>query len=138
MFRKDAKMLHSEKITNSNAQFLSIDRSANCIDAVLYFLFLKDHRYHIAYIPSLDISGYGDNREEAEEMVLDALNTYFSNISDFTEDKLQDELTKYGWKKDKYRRNKFVGAYVDAQGVLKNFDLPDQTKISEELISISG
>lgn len=82
----------------------------------------KEGDVFIVYTPSLEISGYGNTKEEAKK-------SFDFNISQFCEDlyllntKNRDTLlTDLGWSKVKYKNKNYSKAYIDNEGVLKNFD----------------
>ena len=91
-----------------------------------------DHGHVVAYIPSLDISAYGPTKSEAFKMLFkDVLPDFFENLLKLSEVKVSKELAKYGWKRGSIlRKNYSNSAFVDAKGILQNFNLPSETQIS--------
>jgi len=76
--------------------------------------------YSICYSPSLEVSGYGKTKKEAQE-------SFDLNMSVFCEDVLKLKtiqqhalLRDLGWESKKYARKQFSKAYVDENGVLQN------------------
>lgn len=59
---------------------------------VMYF---EEDGVQIAYIPVLDISGYGQNHEEAMQSLTVALDDYFSYT--INKNTLLDDLKAHGW-----------------------------------------
>ncbi len=127
------------KVSAQNGpQILKIHPSKEKIDAILTFYYFEDHSHHIAYIPALDISGYGDTKYESHKMACDILEEVFISLSSLSNSAIHSELKKYGWSKAKYSSKKFIGSYIDKEGVLRNFNLSEKTEISEELLSVGG
>ncbi len=89
----------------------------------------KDTNQHIAYAPSLEISGYGNTQQQAEEMLLESVNSFFMQLLDLSIGQLNEMLKNYGWKKDRLRNKDFSKAFVDISGDLNNFNIEkDQIK----------
>lgn len=82
----------------------------------------KESGVFIVYSPSLEVTGYGNTKEEAEK-------SFEFNVSQFCEDlyllnsKSRDViLTDLGWSKVKFKNKNYSKAYIDNEGVLQNFD----------------
>jgi len=108
-------------------------RRAKCRLWVMYFM---DHGQHVAYIPSFQVTGYGDSQDEAMHMVFDdVLSDVFEHLVEMTPDHIAKELAKYGWKHDKvFKKNYSKAAYVDKDGILKDFNLPKDTEITSRYV----
>jgi hypothetical protein len=67
----------------------------NSIKVQLALMLFEEEGVPIAYIPALDISGYGATEQEAKESLEHSLNEYFS----YTTNKktLFDDLISHGW-----------------------------------------
>jgi hypothetical protein len=85
----------------------------------------KDTNQIVAYLPSFNISGYGESKEKAFEMVKFSLDDLFEKLSSLSLNKLREELARYGWKKDIFRNKEFSKTFVDIEGNLKNFNAVD-------------
>jgi len=91
----------------------------------------KDTRQMVIYVPALDLSGYGETEEKAEEMVKFSIQDYFDYLMKFPANKVKSELAKYGWKKNPIKSTEFSHAYVDICGNLKNFNaVGDKVEVS--------
>ena len=62
-------------------------------------LLITEGKYHIAYIPSLNITAHAKNEEEAEIRVKKAVNMFFETWA--KKGSLDEKLIKLGWKKSK-------------------------------------
>ncbi len=76
----------------------------------------------VIYVPSLELTGYGESEEKAEEMLRFSLNEYFEYLLKLSPDKMNRELSVLGWKHSKVKNKEFSKAYVDMKGDLKNFN----------------
>lgn len=123
--------LQTEKI-----QINHRDKSAQMVINVADFV---DHGHVVVYAPSLNISAYGETKDEALKMLFEeVLVDYFHNLFQLTESELTKELAKYNWKRSKILRKRFSNsAYVDSEGILKNFNLPKETLINQRQMSPS-
>ena len=90
---------------------------------VFGYLFLdKDTQSHVVYVPSLDISGYGNTIDEAHDMVKFCIKEYMIELSKLPLRKIHLELFKLGWSKKKFHTKilspNFVPAHkLDEQGI---------------------
>lgn len=98
----------------------------------------EDHGHHIAYISSLNLSGYGNTPQEALEMLMKVVVSDFcENILSLPEYMITEEMEKLGWKRGKLLRKTFsTSAYVDKEGILRNFNLSPDTKVSESVLQV--
>lgn len=124
-------MVQSEKI--------QIDFRHKSVQMVINVADFVDHGHVVVYAPSLNISAYGETKDEAIKMLFEeVLVDYFHNLFQLTESELTKELAKYNWKRSKLLRKRFSNtAYVDSAGILKNFNLPKETPISQQQMSPS-
>ena len=82
----------------------------------------KDTGHYVAYAPSLEISGYGENPTEAIEMFSYSVNDLFERLLKMKKDDVAAELKRYGWKKHRYRNKDFSALRVDINGRLKDMN----------------
>jgi hypothetical protein len=77
----------------------NIDNTVMTLFNRMDLLIFKEKNIHFVYAPALDLSGYGNNKKEAEASFLITLKTFL----EFTSEKktLESELLKFGWKSDK-------------------------------------
>ncbi len=91
----------------------------------------KDTRQMVIYVPALDLSGYGEDEQKAEEMVKFSIQDFFDYLMQFPSTKVRTELAKYGWKNNPIKSKEFSHAYVDIRGNLKNFNaVGDKVEVS--------
>jgi hypothetical protein len=114
---------------------LHINKKNKNIDACLkvYKYIDKDTNHHVAYIPSLEISGYGKTKSECTDMLHFSLEEYFDILLSLSDDKLGVELRKFGWAKNKFKNKDYSKAYIDISGNLKDFAIPDT--VQEEILA---
>lgn len=112
----------------SKAEQLHINLHKRHVHArVTAFKFLdKDTKQTVIYIPSLELSGYGETIEKAREMVQFTIKDSFDFILDMPADELRSYLSNLGWKKTMFNKD-FSKAYVDGDGVLRNFNADEKT-----------
>ena len=90
----------------------------------------KSGEYWISLIPSLKVSGYGNSEEDSLEDLRYNLNIFCDDLFGLDRIKRQLELQKLGWSQSAIFKKKFSAAFVDKEGVLRNFDHPEQVKDS--------
>ncbi|TAE33468.1 MAG: hypothetical protein EAZ91_02320 [Cytophagales bacterium] len=124
----------------SNSQresFLEIDFVRRQVRlAVTGFTFL-DHEHTIIYLPSLNLSAYGNSQEEAKTMLSEVvLDDFCENLIALSPVEAREFLGDLGWAMDAGNGLNFSNsAFVDKDGILRNFDLPQDTPISEQVVS---
>jgi len=66
----------------------------------VYVASFIDNGQHIAYIPSLELSAYGESNEEAINMLFeDVVTDMVHNLFSLTPSEVTKEMKKYGWHK---------------------------------------
>lgn len=104
----------------------------NC--KVVGFSFLdKESKMHVMYIPSLDISGYGDTIEEADSMANECLKEYCDQLVKLSLKEITSEMIRLGWSKDKFHTKVFKPNF-NPEEILKEDGISDYktNKISLE------
>lgn len=98
----------------------------------------EDNGHFIAYIPSLNLSGYGDTEEEAINMLGDIVfEDFFENLFEQPENVIFEHLKKFGWTKGAFfTKDLSNNVHIDKEGILKNFNLSSETKITEKLVTV--
>lgn len=106
---------------------LRINRSAKNIKGRLaaFSWIDADTNQHVVYIPSLEITGYGENRNKAVEMLDFSVKEYLTSLIRLPKGQLEEELFKLNFKKNKFFNKEFSKAYVDLAGELQNFNAVD-------------
>jgi len=90
----------------------------------------RDTKQWVYYVPSLEISGYGENAEKAFLMLRESIDDFFGNLVMLPKDKLKEELAHWGWRRNKLRTKDYSRAYVDSDGDLKNFNADNVERLT--------
>jgi len=107
------------------------------VEALLRMVTFEDGDFQIAYIPSLNLSGYGNNEEDAVKMLCEVVvKDYLTSLSEMPESKVMTELREYGWKRlpflsKQLQNTKFFG--TDA--IKETFNLPAETQFHERFVT---
>lgn len=117
---------------------LRIDRNKGKISGSFRVLTFIDHGSRILYVPELNLSAYGDNKDEAFEMFEEVFEEFTKGLLSLSKKEMDMELAKYGFFPQKlaHKDFKFSGAFVDSSGVLKEFNLPEDTIVETQLATI--
>ena len=84
---------------------LKINKAKGKIHGTLQLHILEEGSNLIMYLPALELSSYGYNFQEANEMLKVVLDDYFSSLINRSTEQIHDELQKLGWTKHKiYKR----------------------------------
>lgn len=81
----------------------------------------KDTKQIIIYIPSLDISSYGETRTKAEEMLKESFDFFCRHIIALATTEVGKQLAALGWQKSFFAKQ-FSKLYVNENGQSKNFN----------------
>jgi len=88
------------------------------------FRFLdNDTKQFVIYIPSLEMSAYGNTEKEADEMIRFSIDELMKNLIKLPLDKINAELLSLGWKRNAFHNKEFSNAYVDGDGVLQGMNV---------------
>ncbi|MVN21380.1 hypothetical protein [Mucilaginibacter arboris] len=114
---------------------LNIKRgTARGVFSIAYF---EDHGHQIAYLPALNLTSYGNNKHEAIQMLDEVVDDYLDGLFSLPEPQVVSELQKLGWKRDPIFNKDFTAdAHIDREGILRNFNLPAETEIEQQLMSV--
>jgi len=82
----------------------------------------KDTRQIVFYIPSLELTGYGDTEAKAKKMLDFSIDQLCGYLIDLPPTKLEKTLKELGWKHSKIKTKQYSKAYVDTDGNLKQFN----------------
>lgn len=93
--------------------------------------------FWIFYTPALEISAYGDTQQESEKHFFNIyLPEFFNQLIEKPSEGIK-ELERLGWKKSKFFRKRFTSnAFVDRNGFLQQFDLPEDTHVIDKSIEV--
>lgn len=113
----EIKDLHPE-----DKNTLHISNNGGSAGICVYNFIDKDTKQFVAYSPALDISGYGETEEKAQEMMKFAIEDYIKYLTNLSIKEREKELYNLGWKKDRLKNKDYSRLYVDINGDLKNFN----------------
>ena len=119
-------------------QSLIINRISGTVTGEFRLFTIKENGHIILYLPAIGISGYGDSVLDAKNMLNESVHDYFKNLLLADEAVAMLDLQRYGWTKSIYKTKHFQNdTYVDANGVLNNFQLPEGTEIEESIAEMA-
>lgn len=97
----------------------------------------RDGDHIIAYIPSLNLSGYGPTKEEAYDMLLvDVADDFFENLLALDQSDIIAELTDSGWTRNSIVDTEFNAPYIDAQELIERLDMPKEKQVTQEYMKL--
>lgn len=82
----------------------------------------KDGDVFLLYTPSLGITAYGDDEEEAKKNMDHQMNLFCDDFFALNSTKKDLALKQLGWQKVKYHNKNYSKSFIDTNGVLQNFD----------------
>lgn len=104
---------------------------------VLKLIIFLDNNHFVSYCPALQLSGYGENEKEAKAMMKVSLDDFWRNLFQLPEHVVYETLRNLGWSQDRLFKKKFqASAYVDKDGILRDFNLSEETEIKEALLTV--
>jgi hypothetical protein len=93
----------------------------------------KEGEHFVTVSPSLLVSGYGANEEEAKQSFEENLRLFCEDFMKLIQSQRELELIKLGFSKVKFHNKDFSKAYLDDSGVLQGFEPGSlRTSILEE------
>ena len=116
---------------------LNIDLSKKTLKAQLNGIGFKENDSHIIYLPSLQISAYGDNFKEANEMVRSSIHEFSKNLMKLPESKINSILKDLGWIKHKFFKKRLSNlSETTFDDIKKEFNLPENTPVERIPIAV--
>lgn len=88
----------------------------------------KQGEFWVSYIPSLNISGYGETEEEAIKDMKYNLDVFCEDLFDASQEQREIYLKELGWNRHRHFNRQFSKSFVDENGGLRDFDNPEQVK----------
>jgi hypothetical protein len=93
----------------------------------------KEGEHFVTVSPSLLVSGYGANEEEAKQSFEENLRLFCEDFMKLIQSQRELELIKLGFSKVTFHNKDFSKAYIDDSGVLQGFEPGSlRTSILEE------
>lgn len=117
--------LRIEKTSNSGNDEIRVNRDGVSGRICINEFQDKDTLQYVYYCPSFEVSGYGETKELAFEMVESSIEDFFEYLLGLSLHKREAELAKLGWKKQSIFNKRYSKAFVDANGELQNFNALD-------------
>ena len=87
----------------------------------------KDTKQHVAYIPSLELSGYGETIEKAREMIQFNMGEFFGHLIKLDSFQLLADLRELGWVKNKFFNKQFLNSDSNIDDALKYFNIEENS-----------
>lgn len=82
----------------------------------------KDGDFFVTLSPSVNVSGYGSTKKEADSSFHENMNLFCSDLLSLPKSKIDIELNNLGFKKDFFHNKNFSKSFVDEKGILQNFE----------------
>lgn len=82
----------------------------------------KEGDYFVTISPSLNVSGYGKTKKEAMQSFGENIELFCADLIALPKKRIEIELRKLGFIREKFQLKNFSKIYVDENGVLKNFE----------------
>lgn len=101
------------------------------------FGFMEEDHY-VMTVPSLGISGYGDNEEEAKEMLKEVMDDFAHGLLSLPQKKAIQELMNRGWHRNQLVKNRFINTskFRGKEAIRDFYNLAPGTTIQEVALSI--
>ena len=111
---------------------LNVDIINKNFKAQLNAVGFKEADYHILYIPSLQISSYGDTFKEANDMLKESLNQFSEDIFALKKNEITAIFRDLGWRKNKFF-SKRLSHLSDTtfEDIKEEFNIPEETEVSQ-------
>ena len=124
---------------NPEQEFIKINFSRKDRDsrAQLRVVNFVDGNFNIAYMPSLNLSGYGKTESEAINMLMEVVvKDYFLSLINLPEAQVMAELRQYGWKRRPFLDKQLLNTqFLSTEKIIEDFNLPADTKFSERFVT---
>jgi hypothetical protein len=83
----------------------------------------KEGDFYVCIAPSIQVSGYGRTKKEAQESFEANMNVFFDDIMALNTKDREHQLRILGFKKELFKQKNFSKTYVDKNGELQNFEV---------------
>lgn len=105
-------------------------------DLALFRFIDKDTKQFVCYMPSIELSGYGDSFEKAMQMIKDSIDAYFTFLAKMGNDERDKELASTGWKKVPFHNKEFSKAFIDLNGELQNLNA-EENSVQQMILNVA-
>ncbi|MEP6465249.1 MAG: hypothetical protein ABJB05_03040 [Parafilimonas sp.] len=86
-----------------------------------------DTKQYIVMIQSFHLSGYGETKEKAAQMLTESLRDFFSYLKSHPVKQVKKILYEMGWKTDKWHNKQFSNVSVDKDGQLQGLNIVENS-----------
>jgi hypothetical protein len=93
----------------------------------------KDTMQHIRYVPSLDLSSYGNDADKAQLMLDTSLQEELNRILAMNNKQAKSYLAQYGWKIQPHHNKNLSNVVVDKHGALQDFNVDIDSVVEEKV-----
>lgn len=102
---------------------LNLGRDRGYISGTLNSIQYKDRdtKQFVIYIPTLELSGYGETIEKAKEMIDFVVQDYFQYLKSLGSEKAQAELSLLGFKQGIFKKQ-FSKRYIDDEAKFQHLN----------------
>lgn len=115
-----------------NKESLKINVKQRKFNAELQAIAFMDGNSHIIYIPSLELSAYGESFEEAHEMMKENLHVFSEDMFECSDQEVDAILSELGWKKEKFFPKRRINlSNTTFKDIKKQFNLPETAQGKE-------
>ena len=87
----------------------------------------NDTNQWVVYLPTLELSGYGETLEKAQEMLRFHIEDFSSNLVNISRKESSILLQSLGWSQDAIFKKDFSKVFVDEQGQLQSFNAKENS-----------
>ena len=95
----------------------------------------KQGDFYLAFSPSLNVSGYGKSKEDAEKIFKVELEVFCEDLVSMSSQEREQFLASLGFKQERFKKKNFSKTYVDPEGKLNDFENPI---IEQKELQIAG
>lgn len=112
----------------SVAESLYINRNRSRVRGMMHATQFvdKDTKQYVIYIPSLEVSAYGETVEKAMEMMKEVLMDTSRHLINLDEHAMLKELRDLGWHRRVFKKQ-FSRTVVDENGDLQNWNAEEES-----------
>ncbi len=121
--------------TEKDQEFITFLKHSTTVGVTVYSGRDKETGSFVSVILSLEISGYGDTQQEADEMLESSLQTYIRSVKKLSVKNREIELMKTGWRKAPHKRKEFR-PYNDSKNKIKDFNFDG--KVASRSIKVAA
>ena len=79
----------------------------------------------IFYCPSLNVTGYGDSKEEAKQSFEENITLFCEDILALPSKKIHQVILQMGWEQVKYKKKHYSKSFVNEESVSQGLEYPE-------------